>query len=361
MFVAENFGLIDVIFLKGNALGGVNGATDADSARDVRRASSPGPCPTPSPHLDTGDGTPADRRGRITDRPRNHSIVRPYPTGRSVDGTPADRRSPSEPLPDPRPTAMGEKLTRTQQKNLERLGGVNPAEQPIPRRQFLTQVGLGVAAVGAAAGVGVAITDPWGMKGVEPPPPVRLKDYSIALPPSRPSLVVVRSAPPTASSFADADALYAAREEQALHDGPLGPGRDGGRRAVHPEGATWSSSSPTSPSTRTRTSAPRPSPTPSRPSSSSASAAGARKVIVCDNPINNPESCFYKTRVGDAAQRAGATLMLPKSSYFEQLYDRRRDDQGHLEHVLRPLPRGDQGHRRQPGEGPQPLQGDRLA
>ncbi|MEW4451806.1 DUF362 domain-containing protein [Bremerella sp. JC817] len=49
-------------------------------------------------------------------------------------------------------------------------------------------------------------------------------------------------------------------------------------------------------------------------------AAGARKVIVCDNPINNPESCFFKTRVGDAAQRAGATLMLPKSSYFEPLY-----------------------------------------
>jgi uncharacterized protein (DUF362 family) len=47
--------------------------------------------------------------------------------------------------------------------------------------------------------------------------------------------------------------------------------------------------------------------------------AGARKVIVCDNPINNPESCFFKTKVGDAAQRAGATVMLPQHSYFEQL------------------------------------------
>ena len=48
--------------------------------------------------------------------------------------------------------------------------------------------------------------------------------------------------------------------------------------------------------------------------------AGARKVIVADNPINNPESCFYKTKVGEAAIRAGAELMLPKDSYFESLY-----------------------------------------
>jgi uncharacterized protein (DUF362 family) len=49
-------------------------------------------------------------------------------------------------------------------------------------------------------------------------------------------------------------------------------------------------------------------------------AAGARKVIVADNPINNPESCFFKTKVGDAARKAGAELMMPQDSYFEQLY-----------------------------------------
>ena len=36
---------------------------------------------------------------------------------------------------------MSEKLTRTQQKNLERLGGVNPADETFSRRQFVTQVG----------------------------------------------------------------------------------------------------------------------------------------------------------------------------------------------------------------------------
>ncbi len=36
---------------------------------------------------------------------------------------------------------MGEKLTRTQQKNLEKFGGVNPADQSFSRRQFAAQVG----------------------------------------------------------------------------------------------------------------------------------------------------------------------------------------------------------------------------
>lgn len=66
---------------------------------------------------------------------------------------------------------MSEKLTRTQQKNLERLGGVNPAEQPIPRRQFLTQVGGTAAVIGGAVGAGLLIKDNWGMEGVKPPPP----------------------------------------------------------------------------------------------------------------------------------------------------------------------------------------------
>jgi uncharacterized protein (DUF362 family) len=48
--------------------------------------------------------------------------------------------------------------------------------------------------------------------------------------------------------------------------------------------------------------------------------AGARKVIVADNPINNPESCFFKTKVGEAALRAGAELMMPQDSYFEPLH-----------------------------------------
>ena len=64
---------------------------------------------------------------------------------------------------------MSEKLTKTQQKNLERLGGHNPADDPPSRRQFLTQVGGTAAIVGGAVGAGLWLRDRWGMEGVKPP------------------------------------------------------------------------------------------------------------------------------------------------------------------------------------------------
>src|SRR6266566_4472111 len=102
---------------------------------------------------------------------------------------------------------MSEKLTRTQLKNLERLGGVNPADTSFSRRQFLTQAGGTGLVIGGALGAGLIVRDRWGMEGVKPPPPVRLKDYSIALPPSRPNLIIVRSSPPKRED-------YATREEE---------------------------------------------------------------------------------------------------------------------------------------------------
>ena len=112
---------------------------------------------------------------------------------------------------------MGEKLTRTQVKNLERLGGINPADEFFSRRQFMTQVGGTAAVVGGALGAGLLVRDQWGMEGVKPPPPVRLKNYSINLPVSRPSLVVVRSSPLLADRFASKDEEMVARELQAFN------------------------------------------------------------------------------------------------------------------------------------------------
>ena len=51
-FLAENFGLIDVIFLKGNTFGGVNGATDAESARAFALEFAAA-TPDDAPHMDT--------------------------------------------------------------------------------------------------------------------------------------------------------------------------------------------------------------------------------------------------------------------------------------------------------------------
>jgi uncharacterized protein (DUF362 family) len=44
--------------------------------------------------------------------------------------------------------------------------------------------------------------------------------------------------------------------------------------------------------------------------------AGAASVTVTDNPINDPESCFALTGIGEAARSSGARLVLPRQTYF---------------------------------------------
>lgn len=207
---------------------------------------------------------------------------------------------------------MSEKLTNTQQRNLERFNGVNPADESFSRRQFLAQAGGTAALVGGAVGAGVVIRDRWGMEGVKPPPPVKLKNYQVTLPASSPSLVVVRSTPLERGSS------FESQQEQALKMVKAALDEMGGVHkfierddvvVVKPNVAF--DKNPDLAAT-------------TQPDTIAAVVrlclgAGARKVIVADNPINNPESCFFKTKVGEAAQRAGAEVMLPKASYFEQL------------------------------------------
>lgn len=44
--------------------------------------------------------------------------------------------------------------------------------------------------------------------------------------------------------------------------------------------------------------------------------AGASSVVVTDNPINDPKSCFDLTGIGEAARRAGARVFLPQKDAF---------------------------------------------
>jgi len=214
---------------------------------------------------------------------------------------------------------MGEKLTRTQQKNLERFGGVNPADQPFSRRQFAAQVGGYALATGGAVAGGLLIRDRWGMEGVKPPPPVRLKNYAVTLPVGRPNVVVVRSRPIRAIDHASKEEELKAREEQAFAMvkaaldvmGGVSHFIQKGDVVVIKPNVAFDKNPDLAATTQPDTVA---------AVTRLCLGAGARKVIVADNPINNPESCFYKTKVGEAAIRAGAELMLPKDSYFEQLY-----------------------------------------
>ncbi len=213
----------------------------------------------------------------------------------------------------------GEKLTKTQQRNLERLGGVNPADEHFSRRQFLTQAGGTAAIIGGVVGGGLLLRDHWGMEGVKPPPPVRLKDYSVTLPPSRPNLVIVRSTEKLGDRFASKDEEFAARRDQALTMVKRALDEMGGVDRFITKGDVVvikpNVAFDKNPDLAATT----------QPDTVAAVVrlclgAGARKVIVADNPINNPESCFFKTKVGEAAQQAGAEVMMPQESYFEDLY-----------------------------------------
>jgi uncharacterized protein (DUF362 family) len=44
--------------------------------------------------------------------------------------------------------------------------------------------------------------------------------------------------------------------------------------------------------------------------------AGASSVVVTDNPINDPGSCFTLTGIAEAAESVGASVLLPKEDFF---------------------------------------------
>jgi uncharacterized protein (DUF362 family) len=46
--------------------------------------------------------------------------------------------------------------------------------------------------------------------------------------------------------------------------------------------------------------------------------AGASRVTVTDNPINDPASCFALTGIEKTARQAGADVVLPRESYFKR-------------------------------------------
>lgn len=45
--------------------------------------------------------------------------------------------------------------------------------------------------------------------------------------------------------------------------------------------------------------------------------AGAKEVIVADNPINDPQSCLLLSGIEKAATEAGATIVVPRAGFFK--------------------------------------------
>lgn len=68
--------------------------------------------------------------------------------------------------------------------------------------------------------------------------------------------------------------------------------------------------------------------------------AGAREVLVADNPINSPAGCFHKSGVGPAAREVGAKLVLPSPGTFRRV-DTGGEAIGVWQAMAQPLHRAD--------------------
>ena len=47
--------------------------------------------------------------------------------------------------------------------------------------------------------------------------------------------------------------------------------------------------------------------------------AGARRIVIADNPINQPEGCFHKSGIRKVADEVGAEIALPRPSAFRSV------------------------------------------
>ncbi len=77
--------------------------------------------------------------------------------------------------------------------------------------------------------------------------------------------------------------------------------------------------------------------------------AGAAQVLVTDNPINNPDSCFEITGLAEAARASGARIIAPRAALFAPAQPARGQAAPELAGDGRGLPGSDQGHRGVPG------------
>ncbi|MGB2984793.1 MAG: DUF362 domain-containing protein [Phycisphaerae bacterium] len=203
----------------------------------------------------------------------------------------------------------------------------------LTRRDLLVRGAGAVVAAGVATVGGYLLYDPEGDAGLPKPSKtrLRLKNYfaDICLPPSNPRISVATGSQPHIEQMVRAalgglDPSLGMKRFVAKGDVVLIKPNVGFDRAPH-LGATTN-------------------PEVLRWVIRACKEAGARKVIVADNPIEAPDACFAKSKIREAAEAEGAKVMLPAEVHFESLLirDRRPDPAesealGHWPIFYRPL------------------------
>lgn len=171
------------------------------------------------------------------------------------------------------------------------------------RREFLQRVGQTGLAAAAVTATAVWLRDQRSaaefFREQEHASTITLPSYRVERPPGSTELVIARGQDPERLVIAALDALGGIRSFVSRHDVVL----------IKPNAAF---DRPPAFGATTR-------PEVLRCLARLCREAGARRVIVTDNPINQPAGCFAKSGLELAAAQAGAELFLPRPSAFAQV------------------------------------------
>ena len=179
-----------------------------------------------------------------------------------------------------------------------------PEDRPQPprlsRREFLARGGATLGAVGAATVGAALLYDPTGRAGLQQPEPLTLPNYfaKIDYPLSDPRLSVARGTADKTAAMVTAAVGGLGGMERFVSRGEvvlLKP--NAGFERAPQFGATTD-------------------PEVLRAIIRLCRQAGASKVIVADNPIEAPESCFARSGILRVTREEGATLLTPADVHF---------------------------------------------
>ena len=181
---------------------------------------------------------------------------------------------------------------------------------PVSRREFLARGGTTLAVAAAAAGLAWYLHDKTGKAGLQQPAPRRLKDYfaGIAYPPDAPRLSIAHGGDDRIEQMVAAALGGLGGIERFI--------RTGDRVLIKPN--VGFQRSPMLGATTN--------PEVLRFVVRACRTAGAGKIVVADNPIEDPTACFARSEIQKVAREEGADVLIPTRSHFEPVAIRLNED-----------------------------------
>ncbi len=215
--------------------------------------------------------------------------------------------------------------------NDEHAPGVNGMTEarPISRRDLVIRGGSTLVAAGAAAGIFAWRHDPAGDRGLKLPPPIKLPDYFAKLDydPAAPRIAHARCKPEDLAVGANRTANEVrATIERTVRAALSGLHAEGIKRFVRRGDVVMLK--PNVGFDRGPQLAATTNPDVVRAVIRLCREAGASRIIVADNPIEEPAVCFAKSGIRDAAREEGAEVIIHSPAHDAELAVRDRAPDG---------------------------------